>query len=212
MIAALLLGACQPAAPLSSGAPPALAPALEPCDRLEGERRDRCALVALQVSETGSAPEILSVCALLEDERVSDRCFELANRAPGAPEGLCERIGDERLRASCGLVAAGRAMTGPLEIALEACASSGPLYVTCLSRLPESRKGLWQREGIDVMTADITALVARFPGIQHREAFGYEVGYVAREVGAWPGERGPCGALPYGMGRLACEEGLKSGP
>lgn len=206
-----LMLSCRAEAPLSSRAPPSLAGALEACDALAGERRDRCALVALQVAEQAPATDILRVCDALDDRDVVSRCYELANRAPGAPEGLCPRIDDPRLAASCALVAAKRTMNGPLDTALERCAEAGPLYVSCLSMLPESRKLLWTSQGVETMTRDILAIVNRFPGIQHREVFGYEVGFVAREVGAWPGERGPCGALPHGMGRLACEEGLRIG-
>ena len=186
--------------------------ALAACAGQEGERYERCALVELSAMDGLESSEVLDACKPFRSRSILDRCYELANRSVNPPDGLCARIHDSRLSASCALVAAGRAMEGTLDQAMAACAAAGPLYPACLAELPEGRKRVWAAAGLPAMTEEIAAITRRFPGVEHRESFGTAVGAVARSLGAWPGEQSPCSALPYGMGRMACDEALRVGP
>lgn len=207
----LAFGCAQPVN-LGKGFSGELGSALTECAALTGEHRDRCALTALEMNPDLPGETMKSLCVKMEPGAARDRCFEFSIRAtPPAKPSVCDEIADERLRMSCRLTAAMADMEGPIAGVAAACDETGPLYVYCLTAVPEHRLPWWRAQGIEVMTEEVAVLVRGAPGIEFKAVFGKAIGLAARSLGAWPDEPGPCDAIPYGAARLACEQALIAG-
>ena len=200
----LLAWACDPARGLDKD----LRAAVAGCS--EARDWEICAVEAARLSDL-SGDALTPLCQKVAEADVRDLCLEAAVRK-AAPAELCAGIAGARIAESCWLEAADiatrRGQVHNIDQAIEGCARTGAIRRHCLLHIVWARSALWRVEGLGMLDAELSTLLAAGPELRSFDEAGYTVGTLARALGVLPGAALPCDRFDEGPAASACGRGL----